>query len=138
MFVLQNAYSNEYLSASNSNPVQQIASTPTDSSLWFTYDTISMRITSWYSGLCLDDSNNGYSSVSYTTDTLAFTTCGSSPTQQFVFQPDTSYLLNPNNPYYKCLDGNYAYPAIYLWYCPDGYANHQWIIILVCSPGELS
>ena len=137
-FVLQNVYSGEYLSAVSTNPLQQISSSLTDSRLWFTYDTSTMRIASTYAGLCLDDQGHGYSSSSSTSDTLALTTCSTSPTQQFVYQPSTSYLLNPNNAYDKCIDGNSAFSALFLWSCPDGTANHQWTVVLVCSPGELS
>ena len=137
-FVLQNVYSGEYLSAVSNNPLQQISSSLTDSRLWFTYDTSTMRIRSMYNSLCLDDLGHGYSSLSSTSDTLALTTCGTSSTQQFVYQPSTSYLLNPNNAYDKCIDGNSAYSALFLWSCPDGTLDHQWNIILVCPAGELS
>ena len=136
-FILQNVESGEYLSAVSNNPVKQVGYSSTDQRLWFTYDTSTMRITSTSNNLCLDDLYNGYSSQSSTGDTLGLTSCSSSPTQQFAYQPSTSYLLNPNNQYDKCIDGNPSYPALYVWYCPDGIQNHQWAVIPVCSPGEV-
>ena len=135
MFVLQNDFSVEYLSAVIDYPAQQIYSSPTDSRLWFTYDTTTLQIKSTYSGLCLDNLGHGYSSQSSTSDTLALTTCGNSFTQQFVYQPGNKWLLNPNNVNVKCLDGDNAFNALYVFLCPDGATNHQWTITLICLPG---
>ena len=96
-----------------------------------------MQIYNPYTNLCLDDEGNGYSSVSSTSDTLAFKPCSSSTSQQFAYFPWTKFILNPNNPYDKCLDSYNQYPAIYLWDCPKGGSNHQWNIILSCMPGTL-
>ena len=134
-FVLQNDQSGEYLSAVSTNPLQQIFSSPTDSRLWFTYDTTTLQIKSVYNGLCLDDLGHGYSSSSSTSDIMGFTSCTDSFTQQFVYQPGNKWLVNPNNVNYKCLDGDNAFDAIYVFYCPDGGTNHQWTITLVCPPG---
>ena len=136
-FVLQNVDSGEYLSAVSTNPLQQIASSPTDPRLWFTYDTTKLQIKSLYNDLCIEDLDHGYSSSSSTSDTLAFTGCDYRIAQQFVYQPNNKWLLNPNNAYDKCLDGSPGYPGIYLWYCPDGGTNHQWTIILICPPGTV-
>ena len=67
---------------------------------------------------------------------MAFTTCSASTTQQFAYFPAQKYLLNPNNAYDKCLDGNSAFPAVFLWQCTDGATNHQWTPLIVCAPGE--
>ena len=138
-FVLRNSQSGEYLSAVSANPLQQISSSLNDSRLWFTYDTTTLQIKSAYNGLCIDDLGHGYSSQSSTSDTLALTGCTDSFTQQFVYQPDTGYLVNPNNAYDKCFDGNPSYPAIFLWSYPDthGGTNHQWTITLICPPGTV-
>ena len=103
----------------------------------FTYDSTTMQIYNPSTGLCLDDLGHGYSTDSSVSDTLEFTTCSSSKTQQFAYFPSTKYLLNPNNPYDKCLDSNYKYlfPDIFLWPCPYGDLNHQWDVILSCMPG---
>ena len=138
-FILQNNQSGEYLSAVSNPNLQQISSPPTDSQLWFTYDTTILQIKSLDSGLCIDDLGHGYSSQSSTSDTLALTFCTERSSQQFVYQPGNKWLLNPNNAYDKCFDGNPAFPAIYLWSCPDthGGTNHQWTITLICPPGTL-
>ena len=138
-FVLQNDQSGEYLSAVSDNPLQQISSSLNDSRLWFTYDTTTLQIKSEYNGLCIDDLRHGYSSQSSTSDTLVFNGCTDSFSQQFVYQFDTGYLVNPNNAYDKCIDGYIGYGHnIYLWYCPQGTTNHQWTIILVCPSGNVT
>ena len=137
-FVLQNNQSGEYLSAVSDNPLQQISSSLNDSRLWFTYDTTMLEIKSVYNGLCIEDLGHGYSSQSSTSDTLAFTGCDNRIAQQFVYEPDTGYLLNPNNAYDKCIDGFTGYGHIYLWHCTSGATNHQWIIILICPPGTIT
>ena len=137
IFVLKNDQSSEYLSAIDNSSVKQIPSSPSDYRLWFTYDNITLQIKSSYNGLCLDDLGHAYSSLKSTSDTLAFTPCSYSITQQFVYQPDTNWIINPNNPYDKCLDGNAQFPSIYLWYCPDGNTNHQWNITVICPPGTV-
>ena len=136
-FVLKNVQSGEYLSAVSIKPMQQISSSLNDSRLWFTYNTTTLQIKSEYSGLCIDDLGHGYSSMSSTNDILAFTDCGNSFSQQFVYQPSTGYLVNPNNAYDKCIDGFTGYGHIYLWLCSDGGTNHQWTITVVCPPGIL-
>ena len=134
-FVLRNVETGGYLSAFSTYPLKQIYTSPTDSRLWFTYNTTTLQIKSAYSGLCLDDLGHGYSPQSSTFDTLGFNLCTESFTQQFVYQPGNKWLLNPNNPYDKCLDGNPSYSAIYGWYCPYGGTNHQWTVILICPSG---
>ena len=58
-FVLQNDYSGDYLSAVSTNPLQQISSSPSDSRLWFTYDSTTLQIKSLSNGLCIDDLRHG-------------------------------------------------------------------------------
>ena len=135
-FVLKNVRSGEYLSAVSTNPLQQISLPLNDSRLWFTYDSTKLEIKSEYNGMCIDDLGNGYSSQSSTNDILAFTGCGYSFTQQFIYQPSTGYLVNPNNAYDKCIDGWY-YPANFLQHCTSGATNQQWTIILICPAGNV-
>ena len=135
-FVLQNVQSGEYLSAVSTNPLQQISLPLNDSRLWFIYDSTKLEIKSEYNGMCIDDLGNGYSSQSSTNDILAFTGCGYSFTQQFIYQPSTGYLVNPNNAYDKCMDGFTGYGHIYMWHCTSGATNHQWSIILICPAGN--
>ena len=136
-FVLKNVQSGEYLSAVSNNSLQQISSSLNDSRLWFTYNTSTLQIKSGYNGMCIDDLGQGYSSQSSTSDSLAFTDCFNIFTQQFVYQPDTGYLVNPNNAYDKCMDGYIGYGHIYMWLCSDGGTNHQWAITLICPPGTV-
>ena len=137
--VLRNAYSGEYLSAVSNSTLQQISSSPNDSRLWFTYDTNTLQIQSLHNGLCINDLWHGYSPNNSTSDTLAFSGCTNIFFEQFVYQPDTGYLLNPNNAYDKCIDGYPGYgPAIFLWQCTSGATNLQWTITLVCPPGSVT
>ena len=124
----------QFLSAASTNPLQQFAYSASDKNQQFQYDPVTRQIYSPSTGLCLDDMGAGYSSQSSSDDHLAFQTCGTSSHQQFVYQPQSQYLLNPTNAFNKCLDGGGT--TIYLWYCPDGGTNHQWVITLICSPGK--
>ena len=137
IFALQNVQSGEYLSAVSGSYLKQISTSPNDTRVWFTYDTATLQIRSVNDSRCIDDLGNGFSSQSSTNDFLTFSACDGSFTQQFVYQPDTRFLLNPNNPYYKCIDGNPSLSTIFLYYCPDGIPNHQWTITLICPPGAV-
>lgn len=136
LFAFQSLYTNEYLSAANSHPLQQLPSTLSDPYVLFTYNSSTMQIYNPATGLCLDDMGHGYASVSSPSDTLGFEPCNSGKSQQFGYTIFTQYILNPNNPYDKCLDSNSQYPAIYLWSCPYGGVNHEWSTLLSCAPGE--
>ena len=153
LFGIQSLYTNRYLTTdpyfgvtSTSNlrgsntttiPLKQSCANLYSSYNWFSYNSTTMQIYNPTTNLCLDDLGHGYSADSSVSDTLAFTPCSSSKTQQFAYFPSTQYLLNPNNPYDKCLDGNSQYPSVYLWQCPYGGKNHQWDVVLSCMPGIL-
>ena len=155
LFGIQSLYTNQYLTAdpygyptaqakiSNLRgtnvtiPLRQGCSSLYNSYEWFTYNSTTMQIYNPATNLCLDDLGHGYSATPSTSDTLAFTLCSSSKTQQFAYFPSSKYILNPNNPYDKCLDGNNQYPEVFLWQCPYGGLNHQWEVVLSCMPGIL-
>ena len=146
LFGIQSLYTNQYLTIniSTSNlrgsnvtvPLRQGSLDLHSSYEWFSYNSTTMQIYNPATNLCLDDLGHGYTATPSTSDTLAFTRCTSSKTQQFVYFPSTKYILNPNNPYDKCLDGNNQYPEVFLWQCPYGGLNHQWDIVLSCMPGK--
>ena len=140
-FALQNVYSKMLLSArqdpslSPSPAIQE--STPLDDpNVHFIY-TSSRQLVNPNSQLCLDDLGHGYSTSDSTNDYLAFTACKTpiSYTQQFAHSPEELWLVNPNNLYDKCLDGNDAFPNLFLYTCPYGATDHEWNIVLVCPPG---
>ena len=151
LFVIQSPYTSLYLSlGSPQTPypltnyrgnIISLTQAPelfaySDSTL-FTYNSTTMQIYNPASNLCLDDLRHGYSALSSVSDSLAFTSCSSSKTQQFAYFPSTKYILNPNNPYDKCLDGNTQYPEVFLSLCPYDKLNHQWDFILSCMPGTI-
>ena len=136
-FVLRNNQSGEYLSAVSADPLQQISSSLNASRLWFTYDTTTLQIKSAYNGYCIDDFLYGYWSQSSTGDIPGLSGCGDNFTQQFVYQPGNEWLLNPNNGFDHCFDGNPTISHIFLWPCTVGATNLQWTITLICPPGTV-
>ena len=143
-FALLNVYSQRFLSArqdpdQNSSFVVQEDTLPSDPNVQLVYIFKLMhnsgQIFSPTTNLCLDDLNNGYSAADSTSNNLAFRSCTGSSNQEFAHSPESLWLINPTNPYNKCLDGNYAFPYIFLYTCPEGASDHQWIIVQVCSPG---
>ena len=134
-FAFQNSATGEYLSAISNTTLKQISSAHTDPRLWFTFDTLTFQMKSSYNGLCLDDLGRGYSPSSSTNDTVVFTKCRKSSTQQFVYDEGIKRIFNPNNGYEKCFDGNSSYPSIFLWNCLLGGADLGWNILLICPPG---
>ena len=144
LFALQNVYSQMLLSARQNlslspSPAIQESTVLSDPNVQFTY-TSARQIVNPNSQLCLDDMGNGYSTADSTNNILAFTLCKTPPsyTQQFAHSPDYLWVVNPNNLYDKCLDGNYAFPHIFLYTCPYGASDHQWNVVLVCPPGFVS
>ena len=141
LFALWNIYSRMFLSArqdpsqSPSLAIQEDTS-PSDPNVQFTY-TSSRQIVNPSSQLCLDDLDHGYSAIDSTDDTLAFTPCKTpiSFTQQFAHSPEYLWIVNANNLFDKCLDGNYAFPHIFLYTCPEGATDHQWEVVQVCPAG---
>ena len=149
LFVIQSPYTSQYLTLGSpqtppplSNYRGNIISLTQASALFaysdstlFTYNSTTMQIYNPASNLCLDDLRHGYSAISGVSDTLAFTPCSSSKTQQFAYFPSTKYILNPNNPYDKCLDGNNQYSEVFLQHCSADKLNQEWDVVLSCMPG---
>ena len=117
--------------------MEQPYSASVEKSYYFTYNSTTMQIYNPATNLCLDDLGHGYSVDSSTSDTLAFTPCSSSKTQQFAYFPSTKHIMNPNNPYDKCLYGNNnQYSEVFLSQCPySGLYSYQWDVVLSCMPG---
>ena len=130
-FSIQSAFTNRLLIATS--PLRQVCTPYAVPYIQFTYNATSLQIYSPTTNLCLDDLGIGYSPGSASSDILAFKPCTQSKTQQFRYFPSTGYILNPNNPYNKCLDSNDQYPDIFQFQC--GSLNHVWHVLLSCMPG---
>ena len=119
-FVLQNDQSGEYLSAISNGPIELISSSPTDSRLWFIYNTTTFQIKSLYNGYCLDSWSSRYGC------SLAYTVCSDSFSQQFIYQPGNKWLLNPHS------------AAFNNCFALHGPSFRQWTIFITvpCRPSE--
>ena len=129
-FALANEELGLYLIETQSQVVQ--GSSPSS----LKYDPSTLAIVSVSTGLCLDDLGGGYDQAS-STAYVAFRPCANSTSQQFIYLPLTHQILNPNNPYHKCLKG---YPPDYMSLCdgggnPGSYPWQRWSVFF-CSPGE--
>ena len=104
------------------------------------YDPNTMAIVGVLTNFCLDDLGVGYSQSYFGRAVAGWRPCTNSTTQQFIYLPLTHQILNPNNPYHKCL---YGYEPEFMALC-DGGGNpgsntmQRWSIIGACSPGEFS
>ena len=133
-FALRNEQDNSYLSDTQTSRVVK-----SNSPGIFNYDPNTMAIVSVSTNLCFDDLGEGYSQTSY--GYIGLQPCTNNTTQQFTYLPLTHQILNPNNPYHKCIDGGGS--PVYTPGCdfggfPGWDIWQRWTIAPGCLPGEFS